>query len=83
VHRSQGRLDEQTSSYRKVLELIEGRSYHDLAAWARVQLASALRLRREFGEALELLTEAESICEAHQMKGLIDEISPRPHRHRK
>lgn len=75
VHRSQGRLTEQISSERKVLELIEGRSFYDLAAAARINLAEGLRLRREFGEALHQLTEAEAICEVHKMQGMINKIA--------
>lgn len=75
VHRSNGRLDEQIASYRKVLELIEGRTFYELAALTRIQLAEAIRLKGDFGKALRLLTEAEGICDAHQMKGLISEIA--------
>jgi tetratricopeptide (TPR) repeat protein len=75
VHRSNGRLDQQIASYRKVLELIEGRTFHYLSAKARIHLAEAISLKDDFSEALLLLTEAEDICKAHQMKDLISEIA--------
>ena len=75
VHRSQGNLDGQIASERKALELIEGRSFHDISAAARINLADGLRLRREFHEAQKLLSEAEEICEAHKFQGMVNEIS--------
>ena len=68
-------LDNEIASYRKVLELIEGRSFHHLAAGTRINLAHALRFRRDFEEAQSLLTEAEAICERHRMKDFITAIA--------
>lgn len=74
IARSEGRLDDEIAEYRKVLSLVEGRSFHHLAAGTRINLAAALRYRREFDEAKKLLTEAEAICERHQFKDYIPAI---------
>jgi len=75
MHRDDGRLDDEIASYRKVLELIEGRSFHQLAAGTRINLAAALRFRGDFQEAQTFLTEAEAICDRHQMKDFITAIA--------
>lgn len=58
-----------------MLSVIEGRSFHHLAAGTRISLAAALRYRREFGEAQRLLNEAEAICDRHHFKDLIPSIA--------
>lgn len=68
MHRAEGRLDDEIAAYRKVLSIIEGRSFYDLAAGTRINLASALRYNGEFDHAQELLNEAEAICEKHHFK---------------
>jgi tetratricopeptide (TPR) repeat protein len=75
LHRAEGRLDDEIADYRKVLSIIEGRSFHDLAAGARINLAAALRYRREFGEAQKLLNEAEALCERHHFNDFISAIA--------
>jgi len=75
MHRTEGRLDDEIAAYRKVLSVIEGRSFHDLAAGTRINLAAALRFRREFGEAQELLNQAEAICDRHHFKDFISAIA--------
>lgn len=75
VHRVGGNLDGEIAAYRRVLELIEGRSFHQLAAGTRINLAAALRFRRDFEEAQALLTEAEAICKRHRMKDFISAIA--------
>jgi tetratricopeptide (TPR) repeat protein len=75
IHRSEGRLDDEIAAYRKVLSLIEGRSFHDLAAGARISLAGALRYSREFAAAQRLLGEAEAICDRHHFKDFISAIA--------
>jgi tetratricopeptide (TPR) repeat protein len=75
LHRAENRLDDEIADYRKVLFVIEGRSFHDLAAGTRINLASALRYRREFAEAQKLLTEAEALCERHHLNDFISAIA--------
>lgn len=75
MHRAEGRLDDEIAAYRKVLHTIEGRSFHDLAAGTRINLAAALRCRQEFGEAQKLLNEAEALCERHHLKDFISAIA--------
>jgi len=75
LHRADGRLDDEIADYRKVLSVIEGRSFHDLAAGTRINLASALRYRREFGEAQRLLNEAEALCDRHHFNDFISAIA--------
>jgi len=75
MHRAEGQLDDEIAAYRKVLSVIEGRSFHDLAAGTRINLAAALRYRREFGEAQKLLNEAEVLCDRHQFKDFIFAIA--------
>jgi tetratricopeptide (TPR) repeat protein len=75
VYHSNNRPDEEIAAYRKVLSLIEGRSFHDLAAGTRINLASALQIRDEFGEARKLLDEAEQICDRHKFKNYIPAIA--------
>jgi tetratricopeptide (TPR) repeat protein len=75
MHRAEGRLDDEIAAYRKVLSIIEGRSFHDLAAGVRINLAGALRYHREFGEAQKLLNEAEVLCERHHFKTFISAIA--------
>lgn len=75
MHRASGSLGDEIASYRKVLELIEGRSFHQLAAGTRINLAAALRFRGDFQEAQTFLTEAEAICDRHQMKDFITAIA--------
>lgn len=75
MHHAEGRLDDEIAAYRRVLSLIEGRSFHDLAAGARISLAGALRYRREFGEARKLLDDAEAICERHRFKDFMSAIA--------
>jgi len=75
MHREEGRLDDEVAAYQKVLSAIEGRSFHDLAAGTRINLAAALRYRRDFGEAQKLLNEAEILCERHHFKDFISAIA--------
>jgi tetratricopeptide (TPR) repeat protein len=75
IHRAEGRLEDEITAYRKVLSIIEGRSFHDLAAGTRINLAAALRYRREFAEAQTLLNEAEALCERHHFKDFISAIA--------
>jgi len=75
VHRAERRLDDEITCYRTILNLLAGRSFHGLAAVARIRLADALRFREEYAEALALLVDAEAICEKHQLKELVDEIA--------
>jgi tetratricopeptide (TPR) repeat protein len=75
MHRAEGRLDDEIADYRKVLSVIEGRSFHDLAAGTRINLAAALRYRREFGEAQKLLNEAEALCDRHHFNDFISAIA--------
>jgi len=71
----EGRLDDEIAAYRKALSIIEGRSFHDLATRFRINLAAALRCRREFREAQKLLNEAEVICERHRLMDFISAIA--------
>lgn len=75
MHHAEGRLDDEIAAYRKVLSAIGGRSFHDLAAGTRINLAAALRYRREFSEAQKLLNEAETICDRHHFKDFISAIA--------
>lgn len=75
MHRAECRLDDEIAAYRKVLSAIEGRSFHDIAAGTRINLAAALRYRREFGEAQKLLNEAELLCDRHHFKDFISAIA--------
>lgn len=75
MNRTVGRLDDEISDYRKVLTVIEGRSFYDLAAGTRINLAAALRYRREYGEAQKLLNEAEVLCDQHNFKDFISAIA--------
>jgi len=75
MHRAQGKLEDEIAAYRKVLSTIEGRSFNDLAAAARIDLANALRFRREFGEARKLLDEAESLCNKHHFNDYCTSIA--------
>ncbi len=75
MHRANGQLDKEVAAYRQVLSIIEGRSFHHLAAGTRINLANALRYKREFTEALKLLEEAELLCEQHQYKDFISAIA--------
>jgi tetratricopeptide (TPR) repeat protein len=72
--RAQGRLTEEIAAYRKALGLVEGRSFHHTAAAARLSLASALRFRKQYGEAQRLLAEAEAICKRHSFDEMISAI---------
>ena len=72
--RAQGRLTDEIATYRKTLALIEGRSFHHEAAGVRISLASALRFRKEYGEAQRLLNEAEAICEQHEFEDMLSAI---------
>jgi tetratricopeptide (TPR) repeat protein len=75
MHRAEGRLDDEIAAYREVLSIIEGRSFHDLAARVRINFAAALRYLREFGEAQKLLNEAEVLCERQHFKDFISAIA--------
>jgi len=75
IHRLANRLDDEISAYRKALSIIEGRSFYELAAGTRINLAAALRYRREFAEASALLNEAEQICNRHQFNDFISAIA--------
>lgn len=75
MHRAEGRLDDEIAAYRKALSIVEGRSFHHLAAGTRINLAAALRYRREFGEAQKLLNEAEVLCDRHRFKDFISVIA--------
>ena len=74
MHRADGQFDDEVASYRKVLSITEGRSFHHLAAGTRINLAAALRQRREFDEALRLLSEAEEICDKHRFNDFITAV---------
>jgi tetratricopeptide (TPR) repeat protein len=74
IHRADGQFDDEIASYRNVLSIIEGRSFHHLAAGTRINLAAALRQRGEFDEALRLLSEAEELCEKHRFKEFVGAI---------
>jgi tetratricopeptide (TPR) repeat protein len=75
IYHAEGRLDDEIAAGRKVLAIIQGRSFHRLAARTRINLAAALRYRKEFGEALTLLTEAEAIADRHHYKDVITAIA--------
>jgi tetratricopeptide (TPR) repeat protein len=75
MHREEGRLDDEIAAYRRALSVIEGRTFHRLAAGTRINLAAALRYRREFGEAQKLLNEAEALCDRHRFKDFISTIA--------
>jgi tetratricopeptide (TPR) repeat protein len=75
LHRENGSLEDEVAAYKKVLELTGGRSFHQLAAGARINLAASFRFRGDFDKALALLAEAETICERHQMKDFIPAIA--------
>lgn len=75
VHRHGYRTDEEVSAYRTVLSLIEGRSFHRLAAGVRINLSAVLRGRREWREAEALLKEAEAICERHHFQDFVAAIA--------
>ena len=72
---AEGRLDDEITSRRRVLAIIQGRSFHRLAAETRINLAAALRYRKEFSEALTLLTEAEAIADQHHYNDVITAIA--------
>ena len=74
MHRADGQFDDEIASYRKVLSIIEGRSFHHLAAGTRINLAAALRQRGGFDEALRLLSEAEELSDKHRFKDFIGAI---------
>ena len=71
----EGRLDDTIVYYRKVLSLIEGRSFWHLAAGIRINLAAALQIRRDFSEAQKLLNEAEILSCRHHFRDLINAIA--------
>jgi len=75
LHRAEHRPDAEIAAYRKVLAVIEGRSFFDLAAGTRINLAAALRYAREFEEAQKLLDEAEAICERHHFREFMAAIA--------
>jgi tetratricopeptide (TPR) repeat protein len=75
AYRIDDRLEDEIAAYRKLLSIIEGRSFHDLAAGTRINLAAALRYRREFDEAQRLLNEAETICERHDFNDFVSAIA--------
>lgn len=75
IYHTEGRLDDEIASSRQVLAIIQGRSFHHLAAGTRINLAAALRRRKEFNEALTLLTEAEAVADRHHYKDFIAAIA--------
>ena len=75
MHRESGNLDEETAAYKKILELIDGRSFHQLAAGTRINLAAASRFKGDFKTALALMAEAEAICTKHRIKEFIPAIA--------
>jgi tetratricopeptide (TPR) repeat protein len=75
IYRAEGRPEDEIAAYRRALSVIEGRSFHALAAGTRINLAAALRYRREFDEAQRLLTEAEALCDRHHFKDFISAIA--------
>jgi tetratricopeptide (TPR) repeat protein len=75
AYRAEDRLDDEIEAYRKVLSIIEGRSFHEMAAGARINLAAALRYRQEFDEAQRLLNDAETLCERHGFKEFVSAIA--------
>lgn len=72
---SRGELDVGIRTYRDAIEMIEGRSFHSLAAELRIKLAFALRYKEEYGEAKRLLDVAEAICKKHKFNGPISSIA--------
>lgn len=75
TYRKEGRLDDEISAHRKVLSIIEGRSFHHLTAGTKINLATALGRCSKFDEAQQLLNEAEALCDRHQFKDLIPKIA--------
>ncbi|HXM64551.1 MAG TPA: toll/interleukin-1 receptor domain-containing protein [Terriglobales bacterium] len=75
MHRREGRLDDEIAGYRRVLSIIEGRSFYHLAAGTRINLAATLRHRGGFDEAQKLLNEAEALCDKHHFKEFISAIA--------
>lgn len=75
MHHVERRHEIEIATYRKVLSMIEGRSFHRFAAGTRINLAAALRFSREFAEAQKLLNEAEAICKQHHFKDYISAIA--------
>ncbi len=74
-YREAGSLDEEIAAYRLALAATEGRCFHHVAAGTRVNLAHALRLHGQCEEALVLLEQAETICERHRLKDIVDAIA--------
>lgn len=74
MYKVEGRLDDEIASYRKALTLIEERNFNEFTARLKINLASALRYRREFKESKRLLDEAEILCNRHHLKDLIPAI---------
>ena len=75
LHRADGRLDDEIEAYRKVLTLVEGRSFNHLAAGTRINLAAALRYRQAFTDAQKLLDEAEAISDRHHFSDFVGAIA--------
>jgi len=75
IHRAEGKVEDESEAYRKVLALVKGTSFHELSAAARINLAATLRFQRDFDGALRLLEEAEAICNRHKFKGHLSAIA--------
>lgn len=76
MDRAQGRSpDEVIRSLRKALSVIEGRSFHRLAAGIRIELSEELQRGGNRDDAQDLLNEAEVICKRHHFKDLISVIA--------
>lgn len=75
IHRAEGKVDDEAEAYRRVLALVEGTSFHELSAGARINLAATPRFLRDFDGALRLLEEAEAICNRHEFKDHLTAIA--------
>jgi tetratricopeptide (TPR) repeat protein len=74
-YRTEGHVDYEIAAYRRVLSIIEGRSFYLLAAGTRINLAAALRQQGGFDEAQKLLNDAEALCNKHHFKDFISAIA--------
>src|SRR5262249_20699745 len=74
IHEAEGRFDDAIAGYRETLVLIDGRSFHRLAADTRIQLADILIRRKDLVEAGALLDVAELLCQRHRLRGSFSAI---------
>ena len=75
MHGAEGRLDDEIAAYRKALSIVEGRSFHYLAAGVRIDLAGALRSHGGSEEAVRLLKEAEVLSNKHHFDDILRAIA--------